>query len=133
MSSAYAIVKGIHVALVFLSVTVFALRGLVAVFWPNAARHIALRRISILIDSGLLLAALVLLVILQFVPLGMPWMWTKLGLLVVYIVLGHQAFQPRYLPLQRLGFYVIALLCFVAMLSVAQHHHPLGALAGLGG
>lgn len=129
MSSAYAVIKGIHVSLVFLSGSFFALRGLVAIFWPRAVQHRILRRLSILIDSGLLLAAIGLLVILQFVPLSMPWMWSKLSLLVLYIGLGHQAFQSRHSALARFTFYVAALLCFLMMVSVAQHHHPLGALA----
>ena len=128
MTSAYAVVKGLHVSLVLISGSLFLLRGLIALRRPAWARARWLRILSQVIDTGLLLAALGLLYILSLNPFGTPWLLTKLGLLLAYIGVGCIALAPA-TPLRwRLPSYLLALLCFLAMLSVAQHHHPLGAL-----
>lgn len=128
MTDLYAVLKGLHVSLVLVSGGVFALRGLLAQIRPSWAQWHVLRSLSQWVDTGLLLAALGLLAVLRLNPLGTAWLLAKLGLLVLYITAGHQALnrpQPRR---RRWAWYLGALACFVAMLSVAQHHHPLGAL-----
>lgn len=128
MRDVYAVIKGIHVSLVVLSGALFTVRGLVSLLRQTWARAGWLRILSQLIDTGLLLAALALLLTLRLNPLTTPWLLTKLSLLVVYILLGHQALNQPHDRWPRLGFYLAALLCFLAMISIAQHHHPLGAL-----
>lgn len=128
MRDAYAVIKGIHVSLVVLSGALFAVRGLLALLRQNWAQARWLRTLSQVIDTGLLVAAISLLLILQTNPFTIPWLLSKLSLLVVYILLGHQALNRPHTRFQRVGFYLAALLCFLAMVSIAQHHHPLGAL-----
>ncbi|MGE4337794.1 MAG: SirB2 family protein [Pigmentiphaga sp.] len=131
MANAYALIKGLHVSLVLISGALFLLRGLIALPRPRWARARWLRILSQVIDTGLLLAALGLLFILALNPLSTPWLLTKLLLLLAYIGAGYFALDPATPFRRRLVCFVAAVLCFLAMLSVAQHHHPLGALGRL--
>jgi uncharacterized membrane protein SirB2 len=128
----YLGIKHAHVTLVLLSGGLFALRGLLAVVGrPQWARLNALRYLSWSIDSLLLTAALMLLVVLKLNPFTTPWLATKLVLLVAYIVLGTLALAREASPLRRRLGYLAALACFASMYGVARAHQPLGFFAAL--
>ena len=127
----YLPIKHAHIGLVLLSGGLFALRGLLVLAgqaWANAA---PVRYLSYTIDTCLLTAALMLLVILKLNPFAVPWLAVKLVLLVAYVVLGVMALKRARTRMAKCGFYVAALACFGAMYSVARAHHPLGLLHGL--
>ena len=84
------------------------------------------------IDTALLGAAVLLLVILELNPLFTPWLLTKLVLLLVYIVLGSMALKRARSRQLRLYYLLAALLCYGFMLSVALTHSPRGALLWFG-
>lgn len=122
----YPQIKQVHVAMVLASVTLFALRGagmLAGMQWPRMA---PVRWASYAIDTTLLTAALMLLAILPWMVFSNGWLVTKIVLLVVYIVVGIQALRPGRPRMQRLAWYVGALLVFGYMYSVARAHHPAG-------
>jgi len=126
----YPQIKQAHVGFVLLSGGLFALRGLLILCgqrWANAA---PLRWLSYTIDTGLLTAALMLLVVLKLNPFAVPWLGVKLAMLVVYVVLGTMALKRAHSPLARLGWYLAALASFGFIYSVARAHHPLGFLHG---
>jgi uncharacterized membrane protein SirB2 len=130
--SYYLVIKQAHVALVLLSGGLFALRGLLAVLGrPQWARHTALRYLSWSIDSLLLTAALMLLVVLKLNPFTTAWLATKLVLLVAYIALGTFALAREASPLRRRLGYLGALACFAYLYGVARAHHPLGFFAAV--
>jgi uncharacterized membrane protein SirB2 len=125
----YPQIKLAHIGLVLASGGVFALRGLAVLLgqrWANAA---ALRYLSYSIDTCLLTAALMLLVVLKLNPFAVPWLSVKLALLVLYVVLG--VFALRRARSHRALWYLSALACFGLMYSVAIAHHPLGIFARL--
>lgn len=124
----YPLIKAAHVGLALTSGALFAARGLGALMGARWPLQPLARRGSQLIDSGLLLAALLLLTILQFAPLGMPWLQLKLGLLVAYIVLGTLALRGSHGQTARLVAYVAALACFTAMVTLAMTRDPMGFL-----
>jgi uncharacterized membrane protein SirB2 len=95
--------------------------------WPFAR---SVRYASYLIDTLLLLAGIALVLILGIDPLATPWLFVKLLLLVLYVVLGSLAIKRARGRGARLLCYLGALAVFAAMYSVARTHHPLGALAG---
>jgi uncharacterized membrane protein SirB2 len=119
----------LHITLVTLSVSLFAVRGLGVVAgqaWPMARWA---RGLAPLIDSLLLLAGGTLWWLLQLNPAQDPWLGAKLALLIAYIVLGT-------LALKRAPTRAAKTLCFVAalavvgfMVGIARAHHPLGAFA----
>ncbi|HEY8375687.1 MAG TPA: SirB2 family protein [Nannocystis sp.] len=127
----YPQIKALHVTMVQISGGLFALRGaavLSGARWPMIA---PLRYLSYTIDTVLLTAALLLVGMLGLSPTREPWLATKLGALVVYIVLGSLALKRARTRRVKAVCYVAALLCFGFLYSVARAHHPLGALRGL--
>lgn len=130
MTQFYALIKSVHVAMVAASVCLFALRGagsLAGHRWPMWR---PLRVTTYVIDTTLLAAALLLVAILPWGLFANGWLAVKLGLLLVYIVLGYAALRVRGgLPV-RVLLYVTALLVYGWMYTIARAHHPLGILRG---
>lgn len=124
----YLPLKHIHIALVTASGTLFALRG-AAVWagqgWPMQALW---RRLSMGIDTLLLLAGASLWTLLQLHPVASPWLGVKLLLLLVYIVLGSIALKRGRTPAVKRAAYLAALAVLLFMVTVARSHHPLGWL-----
>jgi len=127
----YLQIKAVHVATVLASGALFAVRGalvLAGVRWAMAA---PLRYLSYSIDTVLLTAAMMMLTALKLNPFVIPWLATKLILLVAYVVLGSLALKRARSPRARVLFYAAALATFAFMYSVARAHHPLGILQAL--
>ena len=82
-----------HLALVVLSGTLFALRGLGVLAGARWPLHKVLRIGSVVIDTLLLVAGGTLWALLQLNPLRETWLGAKLVLLVLYVVLGSWALR----------------------------------------
>jgi len=125
----YPTIKLLHIVCVIVSGAVFALRGLLMLANRRAlAANPALRYGSYAIDTLLLSAAVLLLVILQLNPLVQPWLALKLILLLVYIVLGSYALKRGRTRTLRMSCYLAALTVYLLMFGIARTHHPLGWL-----
>jgi uncharacterized membrane protein SirB2 len=127
----YPDIKWVHVAAVIASGTLFAVRGLalnLGASWPMAG---PVRYLSYTIDTVLLTAALMLATILHQYPFVQAWLTVKVLLLIVYVALGVYAFKYAKTRRSRWGFWLAALVIFLAIVSVARAHHPLGALLSL--
>ncbi len=124
----YPQIKSVHVWLILLSGGLFALRGLLVLLGQRWAMHAALRYLSYSIDSALLTAAMMLLVILKLNPFLTPWLACKLALLVLYVILGSLALKRAASARGRGLAYFAAVLCFATMYGIARAHHPLGWL-----
>jgi len=125
----YLQVKWVHVAAVLCSGAVFLLRGaLVQAGGERWAMAAPLRYGSYAIDTVLLTAALMLLTMLPHAVFANGWLLVKLGLLVIYVVLGTFALRRGRTPALRRTCFVAALAVFGCMLAVARTHHPLGPL-----
>ena len=122
----YPAIKPIHVALVLASGALFAVRGAAVLAHATWAMARPLRLTSYAIDSGLLVAGVMLAVMLRMNPAAVPWLGVKLALLVVYIVLGSLALKRA--RSARAAWYVAALLVYLFMISVARQHDPWGFL-----
>jgi uncharacterized membrane protein SirB2 len=119
----YLPVKLAHVTLVSASGVLFACRGAASLArraWPLTARW---RVASVVTDTALLAAGVLLWVMLGLNPLRDAWLLTKLLLLVLYIAMGTLALKRA-----DMLAYVAAIACYLFMVSVALAHHPLGAL-----
>jgi len=123
----YPQIKIVHIAAVLASGSLFLLRGLLL---QTGQRRLAMaapvRYLSYSIDTVLLTAALMLLTILPHAMFANGWLTLKMGLLVVYVVLGSFALKRARSPRVRMACYLLALLVFGFMLTVARGHHPLG-------
>ena len=131
MTTYYASIKSLHILCVLLSGGLFAIRGLLVLAGRQLGNHVALRRLSIAIDTILLASALMLVGIVRQYPFGHAWLTVKVLLLVVYIVLGVFALRRARTPRAKALFYVAALAVFAFIVSVARSHHPLGVFATL--
>ena len=125
----YPQIKLVHIAAVLASGSLFLLRGLLLqTGQQRLAMTAPVRYLSYSIDTVLLTAALMLLTILPHAMFANGWLALKMVLLVVYVVLGSFALKRARTPRVRMACYLLALLVFGFMLTVARGHHPLGFL-----
>lgn len=133
----YLQIKHAHIVLALASGALFAVRGMLSLAGASRlARALPLRIMSWTIDTALLTAALMLLVVLQLNPFTTPWLAVKLVALIGYVGLGHAAMRERHGRARQAAWLGAALTLFVFIYSVARSHHPLGFLFtwfGLGG
>lgn len=122
----YPQIKFIHVLCVILSGSLFALRGLLMLTQSRFSNHVVLRRLSYVIDTTLLTAALILITILHQYPFVQAWLTVKVLLLVVYIVLGAFALKRGRTRWVQVSSFFAALLVYVFIVSVALAHAPWG-------
>lgn len=127
----YPQIRFVHILCISLSGSLFLLRGLgilAGARWPKAA---PVRWLSYTIDTTLLTAALMLVVVLPGAMFANGWLYAKLALLPVYIVLGVFALGRARTSRGRRLCFLAALAVFLTMVSIARHHHPLGLLSSL--
>jgi uncharacterized membrane protein SirB2 len=124
----YPQIKWVHISAVYASGSLFALRGLILHLGGQWAMAAPLRYLSYTIDTVLLTAALLLVVLLHQYPFAHSWLTVKVVLLIVYIVLGTMALKRGRTRGQRVGSWLAALLVYGFIISVAKARHPLGFL-----
>ena len=128
----YPQIKWVHVAAVIASGSLFALRGagvLAGGSWPMWG---PLRYLTYTIDTILLTAALMLATVLHQYPFVHGWLTAKVGLLVVYVLLGTFALKRGRTPRVRAICFVAAVVVYLVIVTIARAHHPLGLLASFG-
>jgi uncharacterized membrane protein SirB2 len=121
-------VRLLHILCVTASGSLFAVRGMLMLAGSNAAHHAALRYLSYAIDTTLLAAALVLMIVTRQYPFMQPWLTVKLLLVALYILLGVMALRAGRTRRTRAAAFVAALLVFLAVVGIARTHDPLGFL-----
>jgi uncharacterized membrane protein SirB2 len=122
----YPLALALHLCLVIASVGLFAARALGVQLkhaWPMAPLW---RRLSMGIDSGLLLAGASLWALLQLNPLRDHWLGVKLVLLLLYIGLGTLALKRARSQGAKAVCALAALATVGFMAGIALNHHPLG-------
>lgn len=127
----YPQIRLVHICAVLASGGLFLIRGLALNLGASWVMAPPLRYASYTIDTVLLTAALMLATILHQYPFVHAWLTVKVGLLVVYIVLGSLALKRAPSSRARWLSYLAALGVFASMLSIARAHHPLGIFARL--
>lgn len=128
----YPLIKATHVGLALLSGGLFTGRGLGVLLSATAPMAPWVRRLSQVIDTVLLAAALLLLSILRLNPFATPWLLVKLTLLVAYIVFGTLALRRAPTRTGKALAFAAASCCFVVMAAIARTHDPLAALRIVG-
>lgn len=128
----YPLIKASHIGLAMLSGALFASRGVGVLLGANLPMSAPVRRLSQVIDTALLAAALLLLATLQLNPLTTPWLLVKLSLLAGYIVLGVLALKRAPSQAGKALAFVAALACYGSIVATARAHDPMGALHILG-
>ncbi|MDE2094837.1 MAG: SirB2 family protein [Burkholderiales bacterium] len=129
----YLVLKTIHMSAVALSVTGFFGRGIGALAGARWVRSRLARTLPHVVDSVLLLSAIALAWRLRLDPLATPWLMAKIIGLLAYIVLGMVALRPgRPWPVRATA-WVLALLTFGYIVSVAITKNPAGWLGSVPG
>ncbi len=124
----YPQIKLVHVAAVVASGSLFLMRGLLVQAGRPWAMAAPVRFLSYSIDTALLAAAIILLVIVPAAAYANGWLAAKLALLVIYVGLGTVALRRGRTRRIRLACFVAALVVYVSMLAIARTHHPLGPI-----
>jgi len=125
----YFVVKLIHQSAVALSVTGFFARGLGALLGARWVTSRAAKTLPHLVDTVLLLSALLLAWLLRLHPGNAPWLLAKTIGLLAYIGLGLLALKPGRPVALRTAAWLGALAVFGWIVSVAISKNPLGFLA----
>lgn len=131
MSVDYVTVKLVHQAAVTLSITGFFVRGVASLSGARWVNSRAAKSLPHLVDSVLLLSALVLAWMLRLTPANAPWLLAKIIGLVVYVGLGVLALRPGRPPAVRAMAWAAALATVAWIVSVAVTKDPLGFLSAL--
>ena len=131
MAAWYLQILWIHIGCVIASGSLFFMRGCMMLAGLPAANHIALRRISVVIDSLLLAAAIALTTIIHQYPFVQAWLTVKVVLLAVYIALGVFALRRGRTRAIRATYFVAAMVVFLFIVTVARAHNPFGIFVNL--
>jgi uncharacterized membrane protein SirB2 len=130
MSEYYVTLRSLHIACAVLTISLFALRGILMLAESPLLAHRALRWTPIVVDTVLLSTALMLMDIIHQYPFRTPWLTAKIGLLVAYMVLGSIALRYGRTKRIRVAAFLAALATVGFLVTVARTHQPLGLLAG---
>ncbi len=124
----YLTLKHLHLTCVLLSGTGFVLRG----FWMMTDSPLLLRRVvrvaPHVIDTVLLGSAISLALLSAQYPFHEDWLTAKFFGLLAYILCGTVALKRGRTKGQRAIFFVLALVAFFFIVSVALARHPRGVL-----
>ena len=125
-ASHYADIRLLHISCAALSGTLFTFRGLLRINNFRLANHRALRVASYIIDTTLLLAAVLLMLIIRQYPFVNGWLTAKVLLLLLYIALGLITLKRARTTFGRGTALAGALLTFSAIVAVAVMHYRAG-------
>ncbi|PXW93359.1 putative membrane protein SirB2 [Sphaerotilus hippei] len=120
----YSTLRSLHIGCAALSIGLFASRGALQLLGVDWRRWRWLRILPHANDTVLLTAAVSLAVLSGQYPLARPWLTAKVVALVLYVVLGRIALQPR--PGRRLHLpaWLAALACAGYIVGVAVTRSP---------
>ena len=129
--SFYLFVKSIHVLSAVISITGFFIRGiwlirnnpLLTSRWAKKLPHYN--------DALLLISALIMVFLSGQYPIILDWLTVKVVALVIYILLGMVALRWGKTKSVRVAAWVLALLTFGFIVSVAYTRSPLGIFSSL--
>lgn len=121
--------KTIHVTFVVLSFAGFFIRGIWMLKDSPLLQQRWVRITPQVVDTVLLVSAIVLAVQLKFSPMEQPWLMAKIIALVVYIGAGLVALRFGRDKRIRLLAWLFGLLVFLYIVSVAMSKSVLGWIA----
>jgi uncharacterized membrane protein SirB2 len=121
----YLGLKHLHVTTVYITITLFLLRGFWMVFQPAMLQKRWVRIVPHVNDTILLLSAIVLAVLIQQYPFVNSWLTAKVIGLVVYIGLGVVALRLGRTKGARIAAFIGALITIAYIYNVAKTHSPM--------
>ena len=122
-------VKIIHVAFVALSFAGFVIRGIWMLRDSTLLRQRWVRITPQVVDTVLLLSAIVLAVQLRYSPMEQPWLMVKISVLVIYIAVGLVALRLGRSKRVRLSAWLLRSFIFMYLVSFAMSTSALAWLS----
>jgi uncharacterized membrane protein SirB2 len=119
-------VKIIHITCVALSFVGFFIRGVWMLRDSALLQQRWVRITPQLVDTMLLVSAIILAIQFHFSPLQQPWLMAKIIALLVYIGVGLVALRLGRNKQIRFYAWLLALVIFVYIVSVALTKSPFG-------
>ena len=121
----YLLLKSIHISAVFLSGTLFFIRGRWMLRGSLRLQQTWVKVVPHIIDTVLLVSAIALALRIHQYPLTHNWLTAKVLGLLLYIALGMIALKRGRSRQVRLIAWLAALLVFLYIVAVAVTHHAL--------
>lgn len=128
----YFAIKLVHQTAATLSIAGFVVRGAASLVGAQWVSSRAAKTLPHLVDSVLLLSALMLAWTLHLTPDRTPWLLAKIVGLVLYVALGVIALRPGRPRGVRAAAWMGALFVVAWIISVAVTKSPLGFFGALG-
>ncbi|PKH01294.1 regulator SirB [Psychromonas sp. MB-3u-54] len=125
----YLLVKHLHVGMAYLSISLFILRSSLSITASPLLQHKLVKILPHLIDTFLLLFAVLLMITIKQYPFFDTWLTAKLIALLAYIAVGSIAIKRGKTAVIRLWASIIAVLIFTYIIGAAKTHHALSWLA----
>ena len=126
----YALIKAVHVGCVLISAGLFIGRGIWLIQDPGKLAMRWVRTVPHMVDTLLLVSAILLSVGLQQYPFTHGWLTAKVVALLIYIGLGMVAIRPGRNRQIRIFSWFAALVVLAYIIIVAITHSPsLGLIA----
>ena len=126
----YAILKHSHLLIITLAFIAFFIRGILMMQNSSTANHKIFKIAPHVLYILLIGTGIGLAVLQNFSPMQQPWLLAKIIALFVYITLGVMAFKYHNLAVRK-ALWLLALIVFAFMVSVANSKNPLGFFAAL--
>jgi uncharacterized membrane protein SirB2 len=120
----YYWVKNLHLTTVTLNICIFLLRFYWMMQKSGWVHKKPVRYLSVTNDTLLLIAGISMAVMSQQYPFVAPWLTAKLVMLLVYIIFGSLALKRGSSMRIRIGCGLIAIGCFLYIVSVAFSRTP---------
>jgi len=118
-------VKSLHVGCALLSISLFFIRGLWMISDSPWRRKPAVKILPHIVDTTLLVSAIVLVVQTGQYPLEQSWLLAKITALLVYIGLGLVALRFGPTKPIRIAAWLCAILTFMYIYNVAITRNPI--------
>ena len=115
----YLIIKNIHITCAVLSITGFVIRGIWLIRSSAWLQHRWVKRLPHVVDTLLLISALILVYQSAQYPFVQHWLTTKVLLLLLYILLGMLALRWGRTRRIRISAWVLAVMVYLNIVVVA--------------
>tara|TARA_R110002049_G_scaffold28779_7_gene98208 strand:- start:1985 stop:2371 length:387 start_codon:yes stop_codon:yes gene_type:complete len=125
----YFAIKHLHMLLALISIAGFVLRGVWMMLDSRLLEARVVRILPHVIDTLLLVSAIMLATMISQYPLTAGWVTAKVVGLVAYIALGMIALRRGRTKGIRVVAFIGAIVVFAWIASVAFSKHPAGFLA----
>ncbi len=117
----YSLTKHIHMTFAGLSFLGFIIRGYWMISGSNILHAKPVKIVPHVVDTVLLVSAIVLVVLTGFYPLKVDWVTLKVLLLVAYIILGTFALKRGKTKASKIICFILALITFISIYGLAIH------------